>query len=253
VAYTGNRMFSFCLVLMLFALRGSASAQASSALHLSDYVGTYTDAPGHALEIIAGDELFAVLDEAKYPLHASGVDQFTTITGQTVHFLRAHGNVTGYQQDGKFHPRISATVTPEAAALAYPRPKGQDKDYRYHPPADLHDGIAVGDIAHSGLGTAAADAILRGILDGTYKDVHSVLLYQHGRLVLEEYFYGYSVQRPHQLRSATKSVVATLAGIAVDRGALTASDEVVLPHMNYPSYRVWTAMTIARPRRGVKW
>ena len=52
---------------------GSASAQASSALHLSDYVGTYTDAPGHTLEIVAGDELFAVLDEAKYPLRASAV------------------------------------------------------------------------------------------------------------------------------------------------------------------------------------
>jgi CubicO group peptidase (beta-lactamase class C family) len=101
---------------------------------------------------------------------------------------------------------------------------------------DLHDGIAVGDIARTGLGTATADAIVRGILDGTYKDVHGVLLYQHGRLVMEEYFYGYNVQRAHQLRSATKSVVATLAGIAVDRGALTGSGEVVLPHMSYPSY-----------------
>ena len=77
---------------------------------------------------------------------------------------------------------------------------------------------------------------MRGILDGTYKDVHSVLLYQHGRLVMEEYFYGYNVQRPHQLRSATKSVVATLAGIAVDRGALTGPGEAVLPHMSYTSY-----------------
>ena len=90
---------------------------------------------------------------------------------------------------------------PNTAALARPRPIGQDSpsDYRYHPPADLHDGIPVGDIARSALGTATADAIVRGILDGTYKDVHSVLLYQHGKLVLEEYFYGYSVQRTHQL------------------------------------------------------
>src|SRR5271168_1941002 len=104
-------MLSLCLVLMLFMLRGSASAQASSAPHLPDYVGTYTDAPGHALEIVAGDQLFAVLDEAKYPLRAYAVDQFITITGQTIPFLRdAHGNVAGYQQDGKFHPRVSVTV-----------------------------------------------------------------------------------------------------------------------------------------------
>jgi CubicO group peptidase (beta-lactamase class C family) len=230
-------MRGLCLVLMVFVAPVSANAQVSSALHLTDYVGTYADAPGHTLEIIAGDGLFAVVDEGKYPLHASAVDQFTTLTGQTIPFLRdAHGKVTGYQQDGKFHRRVSAAVTPESTALACPRPKGQDKDYRYRPPADLHDGIAVGDIARSGLGEATADAIVRGILDGTYKDVHGVLLYQHGRLVMEEYFYGYNVQRPHQLRSATKSVVSTLAGIAVDRGALTGAGETVLPQMRYDVY-----------------
>ena len=81
-----------------------------------------------------------------------------------------------------------------------------------------------------------ANDLVRSILDGTYKDVHSVLLYQHGKLVLEEYFYGYSVERQHQLRSATKSVVGTLAGIAIDRGALTGVDERVLPTMIYASF-----------------
>ena len=224
---------------MLVMLGGSVRAQKTPALHLSDYVGTYTDAPGHTLEIADGDGLFAVLDEAKYVLRPSGVDQFTTITGQTIPFRRdANGRVTGYEQDGKFRPRVSSSITPESAALARPRPQGQDSalDYRYHPPANLHDGIAVGDIARSDLGAATADAIVRGVLDGTYKDVHSVLLYQHGKLVMEEYFYGYSVQRPHQLRSATKSIVSALAGIAVDRGALSGTSEAVLPQMGYASY-----------------
>ena len=232
-------MRSLSLALMLVMLGGSVRAQKTPALHLSDYVGTYTDAPGHTLEIVDGDGLFAVLDEAKYVLRPSGVDQFTTITGQTIPFRRdANGRVTGYEQDGKFHPRVSPTITPESAGLARPRPQGQDSalDYRYHPPANLHDGIAVGDIARSDLGAATADAIVRGVLDGTYKDVHSVLLYQHGKLVMEEYFYGYSVQRPHQLRSATKSIVSALAGIAVDRGALSGTSEAVLPQMGYASY-----------------
>ena len=213
MVYTANCMFSFCLVLMLFALRGSASPQASSALHLSDYVGTYTDAPGHTLEIVAGDELFAVLDEAKYPLHASGVDQFTTITGQTVPFVRdATARSRGTNRMASSIPASPPPLLPSPPRWPTRSPKVRIEDYRYHPPADLHDGIAVGDIAHSGLGTATADAIVRGILEGTYKDVHSVLLYQHGKLVMEEYFYGYSVQRPHQLRSATKSVVSHTRG-----------------------------------------
>jgi CubicO group peptidase (beta-lactamase class C family) len=168
-----------------------------------------------------------------------GIDVFSTAGGEKIPFRRdTNGKVTGYEENGKFHPRISSVITPQSAALAHPRPPGQDSpsDYRYHPPADLHDGIAVGDVAHSDLGTATADAIVRGVLDRTYKDVHSVLLYQRGKLVLEEYFYGYSVQRPHQLRSATKSVVSAVAGIAVDRGALSGASETILPHMGYASY-----------------
>ena len=224
---------------LLTMLIGTANAQTATTPPLSDYVGTYTFEPGQTLEIVAGDVLFAVLDEAKYKLRPSGVDEFTTITGNKIPFRRdASGKVTGYEQDGKFHLRISATISPDTAALAYPRPAGQNSSeaYRYQIPADRHDGIAVGDIAHSDLGTATANAIARGILDGTYKDVHSVILYQHGRLVLEEYFYGYNVQRQHELRSATKSVVSVLAGIAVDRGALTGANEPVLPHMAYTSY-----------------
>jgi CubicO group peptidase (beta-lactamase class C family) len=202
-------------------------------------VGTYADAPGHTLEIADGDGLFAVVDEAKYPLRAAGMDRFTTVAGQLVMFPRdARGKVTGYTQDGEFHPRVSTTITAASAALARPRPEGQGSpaDYRYRPPADLHDGIAVGDITRSDLGIATARAIVRGILAGTYRDVHGVLLYQRGRLVMEEYFYGYDARRPHQLRSATKSVVGALAGIAIDRGALSGVNEAVLPRMRYASY-----------------
>jgi CubicO group peptidase (beta-lactamase class C family) len=220
-------------------ITGTVAAQAPLHPHLPDYVGTYTDEPGHKVEIVAGDELFAVQDDAKYRLRPSGIDEFITISGQKIPFRRdARGVVTGYEESGKFHPRVSPAVTQDSAALAHPRPQGQDspQDYRYQAPADLHDGIAVGDIAQSELGIATANAIVHGILDGTYKEVHSVLLYQHGRLVMEEYFYGYNARRPHQLRSATKSVVSALAGIAVDRGALSGVEERVLPRMSYTSY-----------------
>jgi CubicO group peptidase (beta-lactamase class C family) len=53
---------------------------------------------------------------------------------------------------------------------------------------------------------------------------------------MEEYFYGYTAQRPHQLRSATKSIVSALAGIAIDRGAISGVNEAVLPQMHYSSY-----------------
>jgi CubicO group peptidase (beta-lactamase class C family) len=232
-------MRSLYLAMLPVILGSRLEAQEPPALPLAQYAGTYTDTPGHPVEILNGDEFVAVQDEAKYRLLSKSVDAFSTMYGAKLTFKRdASGAVTGYEQDGKFHPRVSSAVTPESAALAWPRPRGQGSpaDYRYHPPADLRDGVAVGDIAHSDLGVATANAIVRAILGGTYKDVHSVLLYQRGKLVMEEYFYGYSAQRPHQLRSATKSVVSALAGIATDQSALSGVHQRVLPQMNYSTY-----------------
>jgi len=227
-------MFPFLIATCVIGLK----AQESTASRLEDFVGTYADAPGHPVEIVSDGEFFAVQDEAKYHLIPKGVNAFSTMYGPKLSFRRdSYGAVTGYEQNGKFHPRVSSTITPESAALAWPRTKGQEpSSYQYKPPVNMHDGIAVGDIARSPLGAVTANAIVRPILDGTYKDVHSVLLYQDGKLVLEEYFYGYNAQRPHQLRSATKSVVSALAGIAIDRHAISGVDERVIPAMSYASY-----------------
>lgn len=231
----GGSMHSLKLGLILGLVCGNLAAQTPSS-SMSDYVGTYVDRPGHTLEIVAGDQLFAIQDGSKYKLRLSGTDEFTTVTGQKIPFLRdANGKVTSYVEGGQSHPRVSTAITSEAAALAHPWPQGKGP-YHYHPPADLHDGIAVADAVKSDLGEATADAIVNGVLDGTYQDVHSVLLYQHGHLVMEEYFYGYNAGRTHQLRSATKSVVSALAGIAIDRGALSGVNESVLPQMSYSSY-----------------
>jgi CubicO group peptidase (beta-lactamase class C family) len=226
------------LPVLLAVLGGGLKAQQVAAPRLEDFTGTYADTPGHPVEILNGNEFFAVQDAAKYQLFPKGPDAFSTQYGPTLSFQRdIHGTVTGYQQNGKFHPRTSTAVTPESAALAWPRAPGKNSsNYQYRPPPDMHDGIAVGDIARTPLGVATANALVHAILDGTYKDVHSVLLYQDGKLVMEEYFYGYNAQRTHQLRSATKSVVSTLAGIAIDQGALTGVKERVLPAMSYSSY-----------------
>ncbi|MDB4883007.1 MAG: beta-lactamase [Gemmatimonadetes bacterium] len=231
-----------CLTLARMEARAQTTRVADSTLALpplADYVGVYDDAPGHMLEIIAADDLFAVIDDAKYRLRRAGRDVFTNAPGDTIPFRRdARGAVTGYVERGVFHRRRSSRVSSASAALARaeagraPSPTG----YSYVPPADRHDGIAVGNIADTPLGVETAQRIVRGVLDGTWNDVHGVLLYQRGHLVLEEYFYGYDAERPHQMRSATKSVVGALVGAAVDRGALRGVDEPVLARLAYDAY-----------------
>ncbi|HTP39318.1 MAG TPA: alpha,alpha-trehalase TreF [Steroidobacteraceae bacterium] len=219
----------------LAALYPACPATQGAAPGLADYVGTYQDG-SQRVEIVAADSLFAVIDEAKYTLRREGADRFVAQSGDRVTFQRdAAGTVTGYASRDGIHPRVSEQVSAASAALGRPRPEGQDDParYRYAIPPRLHDGIEVGDIERSDLGADIAHRIVRGVLDGTWKDVHSVLLYQRGHLVLEEYFYGYNRERTHQLRSATKSVVSAVVGEAVDRHALSGVDERVLPLLGY--------------------
>jgi CubicO group peptidase (beta-lactamase class C family) len=204
----------------------------------ADYQGTYEGGADGPVEIVAADSMFAVVMDAKYPLVPAGPDVLRNPAGQLIPFKRAHGKLVGYTQDGVFHRRLSDSVSAASAALARPRPAGHGdpRSYVYRLPADLHDGIAVGDIGDTALGRDTAARIVTGILDGTWRDVHAILLYKDGKLVLEEYFYGYDVDRPHQLRSATKSVVGAVAGSAVLAGALRGAGEPVLARMPYASY-----------------
>jgi CubicO group peptidase (beta-lactamase class C family) len=48
--------------------------------------------------------------------------------------------------------------------------------------------------------------------------VHSVLIVRHGRVVLDATVYPYEDGRPHDVASATKSVMSALIGIAIDKG-----------------------------------
>jgi hypothetical protein len=171
LAIDGGYVRSLRLVVfpvLLAILEIGLKAQKSTVPRLEDFVGTYADTPSHPVEIVNGDKFFAVQDEAKYHLIPKGVNAFSTMYGPKLSFQRdANGTVTGYEQNGKFHPRVSSAVTSESAALAWPRTKGQEpSNYRYKPPVDMHDGIAVGDIARSLLGPVTANAIVRAILDG---------------------------------------------------------------------------------------
>jgi CubicO group peptidase (beta-lactamase class C family) len=217
---------------MIFSLLAAAAVAAALP---SDYAGSYDGGIDGPVEIVvASNKVFAVVMEAKYVLKEVAPDTLQNSFGLRLPFLRKDGRIIGYTQDGVFHRRTSHTVSPASRALADARP-GQPP-YRFQSPVDLHDGISVGDIADSPLGRDAAATIVDGILDGTWQDVHAILLYQNKKLVLEEYFYGYDAARPHQLRSATKSVVSAVIGAAVQAGALSGADERVLSRMPYPGY-----------------
>jgi CubicO group peptidase (beta-lactamase class C family) len=203
---------------------------------LSEYEGTYEYRDAATLFIVAGrDGFVAILDEGKYLLRQTGPDAFTNPSGDPIPFLRdSQGRVVAFQERGDTFKRRSTNVPADVRQMLEARPPGS-APYRYQPPVSRDDGIRTGKPEPRTLSAEAAERLVNGVIDGTYADVRSILIYQRGALRLEEYFYGYDVTRPHQMRSFTKSVVALAAGAAVDRGLLRA-DEPVLQRLGYGQY-----------------
>lgn len=72
-----------------------------------------------------------------------------------------------------------------------------------------------------------APADLAAVLDraGAIGPVRSLLVAHHGQLLAERYYGGASVSEPVNVKSASKSVVSALVGIAIAEGHLTGTDQ----------------------------
>jgi len=235
-------------LILLLVVGGGASAHAQTPSpapaqtappSLRDFEGLYDYRDGLTLCMVARDQqLFAVIDESKYPLRFASQDTFTNGSGDAIPFIRdGAGRVVAFKERGDTFRRRSSNVPEEVRALGIPRPTGPDggrAPYRYVPPPLLGDANRIVGPGES-FSPELAARIVSGISEGTYPEVRSMLVHHAGALVLEEYFYGYDRDRPHQMRSLTKSVISLLAGIAVDRGWLRA-DEPVLAKLGYDSY-----------------
>src|SRR5262249_50236625 len=101
-----------------------------------------------------------------------------------------------------------------------------------------------GDAIHAGLDTALLDTMMKKIISGEYPNVHSILIIKDGKLVFEEYFYEYTKDSLHELRSATKSFISALTGIAIDKGFIKSKDDTVLSF--FPEYELKNMSSLKR-------
>ncbi len=71
---------------------------------------------------------------------------------------------------------------------------------------------------------AAIDALLGSLAQDTTRDLRGVVVLRCGALLTERYFNGADVAELHDIRSATKSITATLVGIAIHQGLIPGTD-----------------------------
>jgi len=200
---------------------------------LRRYEGTYEDEGGGTLQIVASPRdtiLVAVLDGARYPLKAVGGDLFTNAPGQRIQFSLEPGR-EGYRVLDVDPNRLFRRLGPGDPLnerMWYPRPHSR-LGYSYAPPRNRDDGLPVGAVEGAPLDRARLQQMGEAIVAGRHPETHSVLIAHRGRLVFEEYFYEYDANMPHALRSATKSVVSALVGLAIAKGHLKDVRQPVLP------------------------
>lgn len=116
--------------------------------------------------------------------------------------------------------------------------------YVYAAPPAVGDGWEVARAGDVGLSETRLEQLVEILRLGTYANVHGILIVKDDRLVLEEYFNGFSFEGavgdsilgswttfdrtvPHNLASVTKSITSTLVGIAVEQGFLSGVDTAV--------------------------
>lgn len=226
---------------LFFALASLAQAPAALTLvQLQQYEGQYAYTNGLTLKMGASPRdlrLYAFITDARYPLLPIGLDAFRSNSGDTLRFQRDAANrVTAYTlHHQQFRQLRRGAVLPRR--LWFPRPvEKQPFVYRYTAPAATPDGLPVGSLRGSGLDPKLLATMVTKIVDESYPNVHSVLIIKDNKLVFEEYFYQYSRDSLHSLRSASKSFISALTGIALARGVLGSVQQPVAAL--FPEYKL---------------
>ena len=157
------------------------------------------------------------------------------VTGDTIRLIGPRGRggpdttlVEGRYADGVITlPLRGATydftrVSDSGSSPFYPREHPPAR-YHYTLPLQLDDGWPVTRPESVGMSRDAIERVVQMLVDMPMDSlstvqIHSLLIARHGKLVVEEYFHGYTRDQPHDTRSASKSWTATLIGAAMQAG-----------------------------------
>jgi CubicO group peptidase (beta-lactamase class C family) len=130
----------------------------------------------------------------------------------------------------------SADFSPDRSSSTTFYPRGNPaQHYAYHVPVQLNDGWPVASLASVGISTPLVEQFVQKLIDTRpapgVPQIDSVLIARHGKLVLDEYFHGYSHDTAHDVRSAGKSMTDLMIGAAMLNGIPIREDTPVYATM----------------------
>ena len=115
----------------------------------------------------------------------------------------------------------------------YPRAPSDKRRWVYSAPVASNDGWSVSTLEREGVDRAEVgklgDRKLQADPSSSALRIQSLLIARYGRLILEKYFYGFSQERVHDMRSAGKTAAPILVGLAGQQGIKLSLDTPVYP------------------------
>lgn len=128
---------------------------------------------------------------------------------------------------------------------------GTSSQFNYQIPEKVDDGFDVGHLDEVSIDSGKIGSAIDDIKNGEYGEIHSLLIYRNGQLVLEEYFPGhdYKWDGPyflgdwvewnrdirHNIHSVGKSITSACVGIAVDLGYIESVEQSIFEYL--PEYQ----------------
>jgi CubicO group peptidase (beta-lactamase class C family) len=119
--------------------------------------------------------------------------------------------------------------------------------YTYSQPKEIQDGFEVGSLSDVNLDEDLLGKAIDEIRNGKYGELHSILIYKDGKLVLEEYFAGHeydwdgpnfhgawvnwNIESRHNIHSLGKSITSTCVGIAIDGGFIESMSQSIFDYL----------------------
>lgn len=129
--------------------------------------------------------------------------------------------------------------------------QGAVKSYSYQQPEQISDGLNIGQLSDVDMDSKILSQVMDSILQGRYKNIHSILIYKDNKLVFEEYFKGHKFRYDttahlgelvkwdktmlHRMMSVTKSITSICIGIAIDKGYIKNVNESIFNYL--PEYQ----------------
>lgn len=234
-----NRIFIFILLFVI------ACSTRQSAPPINTYLGLlrfpdityhiYLDMQGAQPEVIN-----ATFKASAFPLdtiyfHHDSLyfrlaDYFSEYSGRYSHET---GRITGHWtgEDSTKYPLDFLPVNPDTVSGLHPR----TTSYSYRRPETMNDGLATDSIGNQYVDLNTIDSLMQHITNGSYQDIHSLLIARNNHLVVEEYFYRFHHDYVYNIQSATKSFVSALTGIALAHNEIKTIQQPLCMYL--PNYK----------------